>query len=38
MAAMGDGGHKSAGSCRMWEVESVGTVELVCWQTVEDGL
>ena len=30
MAAMRDGGHKSADSCRMAEVESVGTVELVC--------
>ena len=30
MAAMGDRGHESADSCRMGEVESVGTVELVC--------
>ena len=35
---MGEGDHKSADSCRMGEVEGVGTVELVCWQTVEDGL
>ena len=27
---MGDGGHESADSCRMGEVESVGMVELVC--------
>ena len=25
-----DGGHESADSCRMGEVESVGMVELVC--------
>ena len=31
MAAMGDGDHESADSCRMGEVESVGTVELVCF-------
>ena len=30
MAVMGDRGHESADSCRMGEVESVGTVELVC--------
>ena len=30
MAALGEGGHESADSCRMGEVESVGTVELVC--------
>ena len=30
MAAMGNGGHESADSCRMWEVENVGMVELVC--------
>ena len=30
MAAVRDEGHKSADSCRMGEVESVGTVELVC--------
>ena len=28
---MGDGDHESADSCRMGEVESVGTVELVCF-------
>ena len=33
-----EGGHESAESCRMGEVKNVGTVELVCWQTVEDGL
>ena len=27
---MGEGGYESTGSCRMGEVESVGTVELVC--------
>ena len=26
----GGGGHESADSCRMGEVENVGTVELVC--------
>ena len=30
MEAKGEGGYESAGSCRMDEVESVGTVELVC--------
>ena len=30
MAGMGDGGHESADSFRMGEVESLGTVELVC--------
>ena len=30
MAALGEGGHESADSCRTGEVESVGTVELVC--------
>ena len=30
MAAMGEGGHESAESCRMGEVESPEMVELVC--------
>ena len=30
MAAMGEGVHESATSCRMGKVESVGTVEVVC--------
>ena len=38
VATMGEGGHASADSCRMGEVKNVGMVELVCWQTVEDGL
>ena len=28
----------SAESCRTGEIEGVVTVELVCWQTVEDGV
>ena len=30
MAAMGEVDHESVDSCRIGEVESVGTVELVC--------